>query len=208
MMVAFDHIGDADRGAGVARDREADGVGSVALRKARTASARIAEIAERPEHGLVGWSGTLRDGAADARPGVAERQHRVMRSSGADPRFDGIEIGARHFGGIVAQGMNSSRLEALKSMVAQSPGDSFLRYGLAMEYRNGGDLEGAVSEFRAIMEANPDYGPAYFHGGQTLERLGRLDEAREWYRSGVEATRRKGDQHALSEMQAALDMLG
>ena len=105
-------------------------------------------------------------------------------SSGARPRLDGIEIGARHFGGIVAQGMNSSRLEALKSLVAQSPGDSFLRYGLAMEYRNGGDLEGAVSEFRAIMEANPDYGPAYFHGGQTLERLGRLDEAREWYGRG------------------------
>jgi Flp pilus assembly protein TadD len=104
--------------------------------------------------------------------------------------------------------MNSSRLETLKDMVAQNPADSFLRYGLAMEYRNGGDLEGAVREFRALMEANPDYSPAYFHGGQTLERLGRTDEAREWYETGVEVTRRKGDQHALSEMQAALDLLG
>ena len=77
-----------------------------------------------------------------------------------------------------------------------------------MEYRNGGDLEGAVRGFRGLMEANPDYSAAYFHGGQTLERLGRTDEAREWYRKGVEVTRRKGDQHALSEMQAALDLLG
>jgi tetratricopeptide (TPR) repeat protein len=104
--------------------------------------------------------------------------------------------------------MNRSRLETLKEMVSQNPGDSFLRYGLAMEYKNSGDLEGAVREFRALMQANPDYSPAYFHGGQTLERLGRIAEAREWYETGVEVTRRKGDQHALSEMQGALDLLG
>lgn len=104
--------------------------------------------------------------------------------------------------------MSNPRLDALKGMVSQNPGDSFLRYGLAMEYRNGGDLEGAVREFRALIEANPDYGPAYFHGGQTLERLGRLDEARSLYETGVEVTRRKGDAHALAEMQGALDLLG
>lgn len=104
--------------------------------------------------------------------------------------------------------MSNPRLDALKAMVAQHPGDSFLRYGLAMEYRNGGDLEGAVREFRALIDANPDYSPAYFHGGQTLEKLGRADEARSLYEKGVEATRRTGDAHALSEMQGALDLLG
>jgi len=62
--------------------------------------------------------------------------------------------------------MATSRLEILKSMVAQNPGDSFARYGLAMEYRNAGDLETAAAEFRALLEANPDYGGAYFHYGQ------------------------------------------
>lgn len=104
--------------------------------------------------------------------------------------------------------MSNPRLDSLKAMVSQNPGDSFLRYGLAMEYRNGGDLEGAVREFRAIIDSNPDYSPAYFHGGQTLEKLGRVDEARALYEAGVEATRRKGDAHALSEMQGALDLLG
>jgi len=93
-------------------------------------------------------------------------------------------------------------------MVAQKPNDSFSRYGLAMEYRNGGDLEGAVREFRELMAVNPDYSPAYFHGGQTLEKLGRLEEARELYQQGVIVTTRKGDEHARSEMQAALDLLG
>lgn len=104
--------------------------------------------------------------------------------------------------------MASTRLEALKNMVAQQPGDSFLRYGLAMEYKNAGDLEAALAEFRSLLGVNPDYSAAYFHGGQTLERLGRLDEARALYREGIEAATRKGDLHTRNEIQAALDMLG
>ncbi len=104
--------------------------------------------------------------------------------------------------------MASTRLEALKNMVTQSPGDSFLRYGLAMEYRNAGDLEAAMGEFRTLRRASPDYSAAYFHGGQTLERLGLLEEARQWYEEGVRVTARKGDLHARSELQTALDLLG
>ena len=104
--------------------------------------------------------------------------------------------------------MAANRLEMLRSMLAQNPRDSFLRYGLAMECRNSGDLEGAINEFRSLMADDPDYVPAYFHGGQTLERAGRLDEAREVYLSGLEAASRKGDAHARGEIQAALDMLG
>src|SRR5260370_41357529 len=104
--------------------------------------------------------------------------------------------------------MANTRLDALKGMVAQQPGDSFLRYGLAMEYRNAGDLEAALGEFRSLIAAHPDYSAAYYHGGQTLERLGRLDEARTLYREGIEATTRKGDWHTRDEIQAALDLLG
>ena len=102
----------------------------------------------------------------------------------------------------------SNRLEALKGLVEQQPADSFLRYGLAMEYRNSGDLESAIREFRNVLASNPDYSAAYFHGGQTLERLGRLDEARALYRQGIEATTRKRDFHTRDEIQAALDLLG
>ncbi|MBZ5578468.1 MAG: tetratricopeptide repeat protein [Acidobacteriia bacterium] len=104
--------------------------------------------------------------------------------------------------------MAINRLETLKSLVAQNPQDSFLRYGLAMEYRNTGDLEAAIGEFQTLIAANPDYVAAYFHGGQTLERAERLDEARTLYQSGIEASQRTGDGHARSELEAALSMLG
>jgi Flp pilus assembly protein TadD len=103
--------------------------------------------------------------------------------------------------------MSTTRLETLKSLSAQNPQDAFLRYGLAMEYRNAGDLESALREFQGLMEGNPDYCATYFHAGQTLERLGRTEEARAVYQKGIEATTRKGDLHARSELQGALDLL-
>ena len=93
-------------------------------------------------------------------------------------------------------------------MVAQNPKDSFSRYGLAMEYANTGSLDKAVEEYDSLLEFNPDYAAAYYHGGQALEKLGRLDDARRMYQRGLEATRRIGDAHTHSEIQAALDILG
>ena len=74
-----------------------------------------------------------------------------------------------------------------------------------MEYVNSGALEDAVDEFRQILDADPAYAAAYFHGGQTLEKLGRVNEARDFYRRGAAAT---GDAHARAELEAALDILG
>ncbi len=98
-------------------------------------------------------------------------------------------------------------MEVLKNMLEQNPRDSFARYGLAMEYANSGQLESAVAEFSALLEFNPDYAAAYFHGGQALEKLGRMEEARRSYEKGIAVTSRTGDQHTRSELQAALDLL-
>jgi tetratricopeptide (TPR) repeat protein len=98
-----------------------------------------------------------------------------------------------------------NRTDILKQMLAADPANSFARYGLAMEMIKGGDLAGAVNEFQALVERDPNYSAGYFHGGQTLEKLGRLDEARDFYRRGLAVTR---DPHARGELQAALDILG
>ena len=104
--------------------------------------------------------------------------------------------------------MANSRIEILKSMVEQNPGDAFGRYGLAMEYVNSGQLEPAVEQFRALLEHNPNYAAGYFHGGQTLEKLGRTDDAKDLYRRGIAVTSASGDGHTRSELEGALAMLG
>jgi tetratricopeptide (TPR) repeat protein len=103
--------------------------------------------------------------------------------------------------------MTNNRLEVLRGMVASNPDDSFARYGLAMEYLKSGSLQDAVEEFNQLLARNANYPAAYFHGGQTLEKLGKLDEARALYQKGIEVTTTMGDLHTRSELQAALDIL-
>jgi len=90
-------------------------------------------------------------------------------------------------------------------MLAADPANTFARYGLAMEHVKGGEFSSAVAEFDALLRHAPEYSAAYYHGGQALEKLGRLDDARTYYRRGIAATR---DRHALGELQAALVILG
>ena len=103
--------------------------------------------------------------------------------------------------------MATNRLEMLQQMVAQDPNNSFARYGLAMEYANTGVLEQAVTEFETLIRHDMDYAAAYFHAGQALEKLGRVEQARTIYEQGIEVTTRKGDGHTRAEIEAALNLL-
>jgi tetratricopeptide (TPR) repeat protein len=93
----------------------------------------------------------------------------------------------------------------LEQILAQDPGNRLARYGLAMEYVNQGEWARAIPEFEAVLVIDPRYGAAYYHGGQTLEKLGRIDQARDFYRRGIEMT---SDPHARGELEAALAILG
>lgn len=100
-----------------------------------------------------------------------------------------------------------SRVEVLKKFVAAHPADPFPRYGLAQEYKNAGQLAEARSEFAALMRDHPDYTAAYLHAGNVLIALGERAEARAIFERGIEACRRRGDGHAMSELAGALSSL-
>lgn len=101
-----------------------------------------------------------------------------------------------------------NRLETLQELVRQNPSDTFARYGLAMEYARAGDFAASAAEYKGLVDAHPEYAAAYYQGGKVLERLGRLEEAREFYRMGIAVTTRLGDSHARDELQGALEVLG
>jgi Tfp pilus assembly protein PilF len=102
----------------------------------------------------------------------------------------------------------SQKLETLRSLVAQDPGNSRFRYMLGMELLNSGNPGGAVAAFEELMAADPTYSAAYFHCGQAYEKLGRVEDARDVYRKGIDATTKNGDMHTRSELQGVLDLLG
>jgi thioredoxin-like negative regulator of GroEL len=97
-----------------------------------------------------------------------------------------------------------SRRQMLEEFVATKPDDAFSRYGLAMECMNSGDPAAADEHFRALLQRNAEYVPAYLMYAQLLVRESRGEEARKVLASGIAAADKKGDQHARSEMEGLL----
>lgn len=100
------------------------------------------------------------------------------------------------------------RIAALNDILAQTPNDTFARYGLAMEYSRQGDLERAVAEFSLLLKTNPDYTAGYFMAAQALAKADRIAEAKTMLNDGIASARRTGNLHAQSEMEAMLTELG
>ena len=108
----------------------------------------------------------------------------------------------------LTQPQKKTRRQMLEEFVAAKPNDAFARYGLAMECANTGDAAAADEHFKAILGAHPEYVAAYFQYGQFLARIGRTDEARSTLSAGIATAERTGNEHARSEMEAALADLG
>lgn len=101
-----------------------------------------------------------------------------------------------------------SRREKIEALLADEPGDPFLRYCLAMELDKLGDHDGSLELYAGLTRDQPPYVPAFFMAGQELARLERFDEARGFLRDGIEHARRAGDAHAAGEMSEFLAGLG
>ena len=63
-----------------------------------------------------------------------------------------------------------SRREKIEAMLADDPGDTFLRYSLAMELDKEGQHDESLAKFRELTKDNPPYIAAYFMAGQQLTR--------------------------------------
>ena len=101
-----------------------------------------------------------------------------------------------------------SRREKIEAMLADEPGDVFLRYSLAMEFDKEGRHDESLLALKELTQGKEAYVPAFFMAGQQLARLERPDEARQVLQKGVEEARRQGDSHAASEMTEFLASLG
>ena len=101
-----------------------------------------------------------------------------------------------------------SRREKIEAMLAEEPRDTFLRYSLAMELDKEGDHAASLAKFTELTRDEPPYVPAFFMAGQQLARLGRMSEARDFLRTGIESARAQGDVHAAGEMSEFLASLG
>ena len=101
-----------------------------------------------------------------------------------------------------------SRREKIEAMLADDPTDTFLRYSLAMELRSEGNHDQSLIKLAEMTQDDPPYVPAFFMAAQQLAELSRIDEAREYLRTGIDQARTQGDGHAAAEMSELLTSLG
>jgi len=99
------------------------------------------------------------------------------------------------------------KIAGLKEILALDPKNSFARYGIAMELAKQGETAAAIAEFDTLLRDDPDYTAGYFMAAQTLSAAGMTAQAIQRLKAGISCAARRGNQHALSEMQGMLDEL-
>lgn len=100
-----------------------------------------------------------------------------------------------------------TRREQIEAMLAEEPNDPELRYMLAMDYVSAGDDASAARCFQELIQATPNYPPAYHQAGRALQRLNRSAEARALLSQGIPIAQKQGDSHAAGEMMELLQSL-
>jgi predicted Zn-dependent protease len=101
----------------------------------------------------------------------------------------------------------NKRLAFLQKTTADGSTDPLAWYGLAMEYRKLERWDEALQTFTALRTMKPDYVAMYLMCGQMLESIARTEDARWWLEAGIEEAGKKGDGHALGELESALATL-
>jgi Tfp pilus assembly protein PilF len=101
----------------------------------------------------------------------------------------------------------SDRMRQLQTMLQKEPNDTFLLYGLALEYKKSNDAAHAIEFLDRVLKLDAGYCYAYHQKGLAYESLGDVEAAKRTYREGMDAARKKGDEHARQEIEAALTMI-
>lgn len=103
--------------------------------------------------------------------------------------------------------MTTERIEQIRCLLEKTPDDVFLHYSLAMELASADRCVEAVVQFRACIELDPQYLPAYVEAGKVLRAAGEPGQAREIFQAGLELATRKGEDHVRSFIAQQLEIL-
>jgi len=100
--------------------------------------------------------------------------------------------------------MAEARIEIFKKMLDDDPNNTTIRFGLANELLKLERFEEAVNELKTYLSHTDDQGAAYGKLAQALERLGRIQEAREAYQQGISAANRHRHPGMAQDFEMAL----
>jgi Tfp pilus assembly protein PilF len=99
------------------------------------------------------------------------------------------------------------RLSQLEELLKEDPSDSFLQYGIALEYAKKGNVNEAIQRIEKLLTEKPDYLGAYYQLGQYYEVVEKNNEAIAIYEKGMELARKVGNMKTMNELREALQQL-
>lgn len=104
--------------------------------------------------------------------------------------------------------MSAERLEQLRAMLAEEPGDSFIRYAIALEVKRSGQMEEAATQLEQLLRDDPKYIACYYQLALVLVDLGRSDEAAHVCEAGALQCLTTGDRKARAELLELKNAIG
>jgi tetratricopeptide (TPR) repeat protein len=99
------------------------------------------------------------------------------------------------------------RVAYYQAFVEKDPNNTMAWYVLAQEHAKAGVFAEAIAAYRRVIEIDPTYVAAYYHGAVVLQRAGETRGARDLLTQGLAAAQNKGDFKAAGEMQELLQQL-
>jgi predicted Zn-dependent protease len=98
----------------------------------------------------------------------------------------------------------TDRLAALRTMVANNPGNPSARFGLANELLKAQLFEEAAEQLALYLGQHEDEGNGWIRYADVLYTLGRHDEARTAAQSGIEAATKHRHGTMVAELEERL----
>lgn len=99
----------------------------------------------------------------------------------------------------------SKKIKRLASFLQKNPEDSFTKFALALELLKMDEVSKARVLFESVLKQDPDYLGVYYHLGKLYEHTGRLHDASNLYRTGIELAEKQRDQRTRLELIDALE---
>ncbi len=100
-----------------------------------------------------------------------------------------------------------NRLSSLLELHKKDPSDSFVIYGIALEYISANDYQKAEEYLSFLLKNDPKYVPAYMQYAILKEKTNEIEEAKRIYREGIIIAKELNELKAAREMEEFLSEL-
>lgn len=97
---------------------------------------------------------------------------------------------------------NLDRIQLLRQFTKEEPENPFNWYALAIEFRET-DFEESYSLFSKLLSEHPDYLATYFPSAHLFAEMGKIEQAKVVFESGISLAKEQNNSKALQELQNA-----